>query len=642
MTAATELLDPEAQAFLGSEVWNDARTVSHRLDRFLAGGGMSLTFLGTRRSPQAESTIVLKVMRPSFLRSASHAATLAMRKEAEALGRLNARTPPNPFVIRLVDVGAAWARGVEVPWIALEYVHGGPEGTTLRERVDTTIAATERSFDIARIARVMEQLRSALTEIHAAGIIHRDLKPENIFCCGGGVDEILKIADFGIARSTGMEATFGVGIGTLGYAAPEQLSADPSKVGPWTDVYALAAVMFHAISGIDCIDPDSPRRKLRSLLDPSYVEDDLRGRPSTLRALDELFKRSLSTRIEERPQSANEFAALLLGSLAVDSRAAPSAARPHRRSFEGSEEETWRWSVTRAPVSDRVVRGVAWNSDGRCLAATSAGLAFWNGAAWVDVPPNPTLANGMRFVRRLTPGEWLVGGDGATLAIFGSNGVEEVLQGPDRSYSIQLASGDLRDLAVLVFTRPGDPPTLYCLCHGRWLKPLPLEGVSMINAVTRVGDAEWFIVGRTTTGVGYAAYYAPLYWEVRPVAERTGAMLSCASHERSVIAGAVDGFVIAAIDSGDAGTPELRKHELVGRPPIGAVALDPVQRAWLATPGRVWLGWPARSTPFVPVWTSDDGQTPIVSIYADGGVVYAMTAEGAILEGRPEMAIPRR
>jgi len=628
----TLLQDPEATAFIGSSLYDDTRTVAYTCDRFLGGGGMSLTYLGKRQGPDGESAVVIKVMRPGFVRAASSAATLAMRKEAEALRRLNARTPPNPFVIRLVDSALARVHNVDVPWLALEYVHGGAEGTTLRERIDGAISAGDLP-DTTRITRVIEQLRNALTEIHAAGIIHRDLKPENILCCGTGVDEILKIADFGIARSTGMDATFGVGIGTLGYAPPEQLGGDPSRIGPWTDVFALAGVMFYVITGLDPLDTESPRPRLRSVSESRWLHDELRGRTSTLKAIDELFQRAMSNKIEQRPQTAGLFAAALIGSLAVDSRpAALASLRPGRRTLLTMSDTRWQWSVAHRSQGDRVIRGVAWNSDGRCLAATNYGLSFWNGAAWADVDLQATpIGHGMRFVRRLSPGEWLVGGDRATLALFGTNGLEEVLHGPDASYSIQHASGDLKDLAVFVFVREGEPPTLYCLCNGRWLKPLPLEGVAAINSIARVGDAEWFIAGRNEDGSGYTSHYFPLYWEARAVDLAERAVLACASVRdgNAIVIGSVDGTVQALIGE------EWHRSSLSRPAAIAACAIEPTNRAWLGTANRLWVGWPERGTPWVPVWTGD-GQAPIVSIYADGGVVYAMTADGAIIEGRPE------
>lgn len=194
--------------------------VTYHVERMLGGGGMSVAFLARRRAPEGEGTVVVKALRPAFLRSAGPTAALAFRKEATALRRLNEYIPPTPFVIRFVDVGAVTLDTAvgpcEVPWIVVEYVDGGAEGTTLRERVEHAIRTTDHAFDSLRVRRLVECLGAGLTAVHSAGVIHRDVKPDNVLCCGRGVDELVKIADFGIARSTGLDATFGVGIGTIG------------------------------------------------------------------------------------------------------------------------------------------------------------------------------------------------------------------------------------------------------------------------------------------------------------------------------------------------------------------------------------------------------------------------------------------
>src|SRR6185436_19435711 len=102
----------------------------------------------------------------------------------------------------------------------------------------------------------------------------------------------------------------------------------------------------------------------------------------------------------------------------------------------------WLWTVRQTPGSGRVVSSVAWDGDGHCLAATDRGLSFWNGMAWRDAPleglPDP---GGIRFVRRVAPGRWLVGGDAATFAVYTADGVSEVVRGADPSVRFDLFSG---------------------------------------------------------------------------------------------------------------------------------------------------------------------------------------------------------
>src|SRR6185295_11896227 len=98
--------------------------------------------------------------------------------------------------------------------------------------------------------RTVECLSEGLVAIHEVGVFHRDLTPGNVLCCGFGASEVPKIADFGIARPTGIQATFGgVLLGTPGYAAPEQSFSSEGDIGPWTDVFGFAGVVFQALTG---------------------------------------------------------------------------------------------------------------------------------------------------------------------------------------------------------------------------------------------------------------------------------------------------------------------------------------------------------------------------------------------------------
>ena len=99
-------------------------------------------------------------------------------------------------MVRLVDTGATHLNGANrppTPWLAVEYVHGGVESTTLEDRVKGCIERTGVAFDSARAAHVVKCLATGLNAIHGVGVVHRDLTPGNILCCGFGEAEIFKI-----------------------------------------------------------------------------------------------------------------------------------------------------------------------------------------------------------------------------------------------------------------------------------------------------------------------------------------------------------------------------------------------------------------------------------------------------------------
>src|SRR3954465_1871921 len=223
--------------------------VSYRLEKKLGEGGTAAAYLARRTTPAGESEAVIKLILPQIAADSDERALTIIKKEAVALGRLNERVPPTPFVVRLLDTGAlpfrSHGRTLQLPFIALEYVHGGVEGTTLEERVEFSLKASGFSFDPQRTVRVIQALAKGLDEIHAVGVVHRDLSPGNVLCCGAGETELFKISDFGIARPIGLSVTFGnMLVGTPGYLAPEQIVSQGGgdAISACTDIFSFAAI----------------------------------------------------------------------------------------------------------------------------------------------------------------------------------------------------------------------------------------------------------------------------------------------------------------------------------------------------------------------------------------------------------------
>jgi serine/threonine protein kinase len=631
--------------------------VAYRIVWQLGEGGMSVVFYAHRISPEGEIPVVMKMLKPSFVIKAGPTAALIVKKEAIALGRLNERVPPTPFVVRFIDTGtfpiAAFGALVEVPWVVVEYVHGGAEGTTLSERVDHSLQSTGAAFDPARAAHAVECLTSGLAAVHEVGVIHRDLKPDNVLCCGFGDGEIFKLADFGVARPAGIATFSGAVVGTPGFVAPELTAADPRAIGPWSDIFSLAAVIFFLLTGEEYFSAKSPSEALlmslsnerKSLLDTKGLSDELRAREQACRAIDYALSCATAGRIDSRPRRADALGAMLLPWLSTQSMRASLLVR-RLDALKDEEDATrmvrWQWNTMRAPYDDAshaslAIRSVAWDGDGRAMAATSRGLAFWNGANWSEVSldrlPDPT---GIRFVQRVGAGRWLIGGDDATFATYTTEGVVEVRRlenSPLKSFD--KISGDLDDLAVLVGQSPGGPPTLCCLSGKRWLKPFPLADVASLSSLARVEDAKWLIAGRGADGRGYAALYSPLDWEVERLGGPTvRAYLACAGQidrEAGVITGA-DGSIVFR-----KGTT-LSYESVDGGYDLSATGVDAVGRAWAASAGRIWMRRErlAQTSParWDAIWEDASWTMPIVSLFADLGGLTAMTANGGVIEGR--------
>ncbi|WP_433756007.1 protein kinase domain-containing protein [Nocardia sp. CA-135398] len=123
------------------------------------------------------------------------------------------------------------------PCLVMEY---------LKSKSLAGVISAQGMLPLTQVARIGEQVASALIAAHHAGIVHRDVKPGNILLDDTGT---VKITDFGISRATGDVTLTETGLicGTAAYLAPEVArGADPT---PAADVFALGATLFHALEG---------------------------------------------------------------------------------------------------------------------------------------------------------------------------------------------------------------------------------------------------------------------------------------------------------------------------------------------------------------------------------------------------------
>lgn len=188
------------------------------------------------------------------------------------------------------------------------------EGITLKKTLKNLGGPPDEEW----LKHLLRPLLDALGVMHAAQCFHRDIAPDNILILDSGRPVLL---DFGAARRVIADMTQApTVILKPGYAPVEQYGEDPEmRQGPWTDVYALAAVVYFAIIG------KAPQASISR-----YMSDGLKpaaklaaGRYSDgfLRAIDQ----ALSVKPNGRPQSVDEFRALLgLG----DRRSRPRATAP--------------------------------------------------------------------------------------------------------------------------------------------------------------------------------------------------------------------------------------------------------------------------------------------------------------------------
>ncbi len=632
---------------LGTRITSETqRGVVYRIDRKLGEGGTASAYLAARLTAEGESSVVMKIIHPQVAAQSDETATMVVKKEAVALSRLNQRVPPTPFVVRFMDSGSLEFQhemgSVRIPWLAIEYVHGGVEGTTLQDRVGFSVKRTGFAFDRERAARVIAHVCEGLSEVHQVGVIHRDLTPNNVLCTGFGNSEVFKISDFGIARPEGLDSTFGAGVlGTPGYIAPEQGLGGEGQPSSASDIFSVAGIVYFVLTGEMYFDVANPIQALmsarspnrRSLLEARALCPELREDPEAVRTLDHALARASSQEPTVRPQNAEALAHTLLPVLA--NRTSPHPSARHVSSVLAADvalaAPAWEWRVRHPPGEGRVVRSVGWDGDGHGLAATDDGAAFWNGTEWLRVPESGvTIPGGARFVRRIAPGRWLLGGGAATLAEYSRGGVSRVLRGPDESLTFTTGGGDIGEIAVVVAECPGQPPLLFGLVCGHWLKPLPVLQAANIASVARLDETNWLVAGRGRDGHAFLALYRPLAWEIDQLpAPDTRALLACTGRvERQVgfVAGS-QGVVVRVV----AGRTVVSQIE--SGPDFASVDMDVMDRAWAGASGELWAS-PDHGESWGCVWHDPNWRAPFISILADVGLVVAMTADGAVLECR--------
>lgn len=618
--------------------------VRYRLEHPLGLGGTAIAHFAVRMSEGGESPAVVKIILPRIVAESGDTALTIIKKEAVALGRLNEQVPPTPHVVRLLDTGTLevdyFARRLRLPWIALEYVHGGIEGTTLSQRVEYSVRATGYAFDPERAARLIDNLAKGLSEIHAAGVVHRDLTPGNVLACGAGDSELFKISDFGIARPTGLAATFGDAIvGTPGYVAPEQLGGTAS-ITPQADLFSFAAIVYFVLTGQHYFDISSPTQALvavgtperRSLLDAATLSPELRAREAACQAIDLALARATLPEPAQRPRSAQLFAQSLLPWVKTDL----ASSKPSQRWITSMErlqapeqEQGSTWQVRHPPGGDRLLTSVGWNGSGHCLAASTHGLVYWNGTEWMAVPPNGFEQLGeVRFVRRLTASSWLIGGASGVLAEYSRSGLVELARMPESSLLVTDAHGDVADLAVVAAEQAGEP-VLCAVAGRRFSKPLRVAGAAHVASIARIDDTRWLVVGRSERGGSYAAIYRPLDRELLPIDPPPGrALVSATSRPERRVALAVgaNGSVVRV---------ERDRVELVtvpGAPDLASAAIDMLGNEWAAGVGCIWMnrlrkGW-------IRVWENSTWSAPFISLMAEAGMTAAMTVNSGLLECR--------
>jgi tRNA A-37 threonylcarbamoyl transferase component Bud32 len=219
---------PHDQGPLESGGMTRVLAARYRLDRRIGEGGMSRLYRAMDLALQRD--VAVKVLREQWLATPDSEARF--RREARLAAGLS-----HPNVITIFDFGVSG----KTAFLVMELL----QGRTLRDEL-----RARRTMPLPEVLGIVRTVGLAIEAAHASGLVHRDLKPENVFLASTGTREIVKVLDFGLAKSLGANDGFSTGpviIGTPHYMAPEQLRGEDPQ--PSWDTWALAAMAFELLSG---------------------------------------------------------------------------------------------------------------------------------------------------------------------------------------------------------------------------------------------------------------------------------------------------------------------------------------------------------------------------------------------------------
>ncbi len=271
----------------------------YRLERLIARGGMGEVWQAQHL--QLDAPVAIKFMDERLV--VANAARERFAREARAAASIQ-----SPNVVHISDHGMDDGGA---PYIVMEMLKG--------EDLDTRLLRGPLS--LAQAKDVMVQAARGLRKAHQMGIVHRDLKPSNVFLVPDDDELVVKIVDFGVAKaiedpelppmppsrpSASALTQVGVVLGSPQYMSPEQARRF-KDVDHRADVWALASIMFRAVSGKRMFgQADGMEALTRLVYEPLPVPSQLA--PEMAAPIQAFFDRALCPEVEARFENARALA----------------------------------------------------------------------------------------------------------------------------------------------------------------------------------------------------------------------------------------------------------------------------------------------------------------------------------------------
>lgn len=434
---------------LPSLVAGDVVGGKYVLDRELGRGGMGAVY-AARQTNFNNRPVAIKVM---LAEQANEEARQRFLNEGSAAAMLRSE-----HVVQVYDLGSE--RGFE--YMVLELLDGQDLSQLLERQGPLAPAVT--------VGYALQALRG-LVEAHRNGIVHRDLKPSNLFLTRRpDGSTVLKILDFGISKSQGIQSQLGQPAGQLTstkamlgsplYMSPEQLRSSKS-VDARADIWAMGVILYELMTGQLPYMGESLGELFAAILE-NEAKPPRTHNPAIPPALEEIVMRCLRKRPEERFQSSQELlealdafsrggavTSLLSGGSSPSSPGIPVAAPPpgmiQTPANPSRPELPPMASTTGSGANIPVVKATV------PLGAVTPGVGLsQSGSQWTPPPAPPTTKN---------PALFAVGGVFALLALAGVGfGAKSVLHGKTAASASAPVASELPPVASVASAAPPSPP----------------------------------------------------------------------------------------------------------------------------------------------------------------------------------------
>ncbi|QDT01869.1 Serine/threonine-protein kinase PrkC [Rubripirellula lacrimiformis] len=273
-------------------------------------GGMGIVYRAKQR--ELDRLVAVKMIRSGIL--AGEGEVKRFYTEAQAAARLH-----HPGIVSVHQFGQRAGHH----FFSMEFVRG----TDLQKKING------ETLSIRDAARYVRDVARAIHHAHEKGVLHRDLKPANVLI--NESDQVL-VTDFGLAKHMDNDSSVtgsGDAIGTPHYMAPEQAQGESEHADQQSDVYALGAILFAALTGRPPIVADTIMQTLVKVIhEPAPPVRSLR--PDAPYDLQTIIAKCL----EKQPSKRYESAAALADELDAFLDGRPIMARPRSIAIKA-----WHW-----------------------------------------------------------------------------------------------------------------------------------------------------------------------------------------------------------------------------------------------------------------------------------------------------------